>query len=119
MKTYSWIAATALFASALSPNLFAAGVDTSTPSNTEAPVAQPETDAAVSNSGKLVPGQPIRPEADEEASVPKTPMDKAAANSSDVGAAKTNMKSNHAGSGADTGNVPKEPKPKPKPKPKN
>lgn len=114
MKKYSLMAAVAVLTLGTSPNLFAADVDKSTPSNTEAPVAQPETDAAVSNSGKMVPGQPIRPEADEEASVPKTPMDKAAANSSDVGAAKTNMKSNRAGSGADTGNVPKEPKPKPK-----
>ena len=116
MKKYSLMAATAILALVLSPNLLAAAVDNSTPSNTEAPVAQPETDAAVSNSGKLVPGQPIRPEADEEASVPKTPMDKSAANSSDVGASKTNTKANHAGSGADTGNVPKEPKPKPKQK---
>ena len=81
--------------------------DASTPSSTTAPVAQPETDPAMSNSGKLVPGQPIRPEAQDEASVPKTPMDKSAANSADVGSEKTNTKQNHSSSGADTTNVPK------------
>jgi hypothetical protein len=113
MKKYTLVTASALLALNVGAPLHAAAVDKSTPSNAEAPVAQPETDPSLSNSGKLVPGQPIRPEADEEASVPKTPMDKAAANSADVGAKKTDMKANRAGSATDTGNVPKEPKPKP------
>jgi hypothetical protein len=77
-----------------------------------APVVAPETDAAVSNSGKVVPGQPIRPESNEEASVPKTPKDKEAASSADVGSEKTNVKSNRASSGADTTNTRKAPAPK-------
>lgn len=78
-------------------------------SSQQAPVSQPETDPAVSNSGKLVPGQPVRPEAQEEASVPKTRMDKSAASSADVGSEKTNTKANHSSSGADTTNAPKQP----------
>jgi len=83
-------------------------------SEKEAPVAQPETDRTLSNSGEVVPGQPIRPESQEEASVPKTPKDKEAATSADVGAEKTNTKAQRSMSGSDTGNTPKTPKtPKP------
>jgi hypothetical protein len=70
-------------------------------SDATAPVAAPETDPAMSNSGALVPSQPVRPEGSEEASVPKTPMDKAAANTADVGTPKKNDKSMRPGSGGD------------------
>jgi hypothetical protein len=70
-------------------------------SDTTAPVAAPETDPAMSNSGALVPGQPIRPEGTEEAGVPKTGMDKSSANSADVGTDKKNDKSMRPGSGGD------------------
>lgn len=70
-------------------------------SDATAPVTAPETDPAMSNSGALVPNQPIRPEGAEEATVPKTPMDKAAANSADVGTAKKNDKTMRPGSGGD------------------
>jgi len=109
-RTMLWLSAA--LALPLSVSVMAAEPGANTASK-EAPVAQPETDPALANSGKLVPGQSIRPESDEEASVPKTPMDKAAANSADVGAEKTNMKANRSMAGADTGNVPKEPKHKP------
>lgn len=70
-------------------------------SDATAPVAAPETDPAMSNSGALVPSQPIRPESTEEATVPKTPMDKAAANTADVGTQKKNDKTMRPGSGGD------------------
>lgn len=70
-------------------------------SDATAPVAAPETDPAMSNSGALVPSQPIRPEGTEEATVPKTPMDKAAANTADVGTQKKNDKTMRPGSGGD------------------
>lgn len=66
-----------------------------------APVAAPPTDPAMSNSGALVPNQPIRPEGSEESSVPKTPMDKDAANTADVGTPKKNDKTMRPGSGGD------------------
>lgn len=72
-----------------------------TRSDTTAPVAAPETDPAMSNSGALVPGQSIRPEGTEEAGVPKTAMDKSAASTSDVGTNKKNDKSMRSGSGGD------------------
>jgi hypothetical protein len=70
-------------------------------SDAVAPVAAPETDPAMSNSGALVPGQPIRPEGTEEATVPKTGMDKGAANTADVGTQKKNDKTMRPGSGGD------------------
>lgn len=85
----------------------------SSDSSREAPISAPETDAALSNSGEMVPGQPIRPESHEEASVPKTPKDKEAASSADVGNKKSNVKSNRSSSGSDTTNTRNEPAPKP------
>jgi hypothetical protein len=70
-------------------------------SNATAPVAAPETDPAMSNSGALVPSQPVRPEGSEEATVPKTPMDKSSAGTADVGTPKKNDKSMRPGSGGD------------------
>ena len=70
-------------------------------SDATAPVAAPETDPAMSNSGALVPSQPIRPEGSEEATVPKTPMDKSAAGTADVGTPKKNDKTMRPGSGGD------------------
>lgn len=64
-------------------------------------VRQPDTDRAMSSSGAMVPGQPIRPEGPQEATVPKTQMDKTAATSSDVGTDQVNEKSTRAGSGGD------------------
>lgn len=69
-------------------------------SDAVAPVSQPETDPALSNSGALVPGQSIRPEGTDEAGVPKTPMDKDAANSADVGTTKKNEKATRPSSGS-------------------
>jgi hypothetical protein len=80
-------------------------------SGTTAPVAQPPTDPAVSNSGEMVPGQPIRPEGTEEASVPKTPKDKRAANTADVGAAKANTKASRPSAGSGTAPPPPAPPP--------
>ena len=70
-------------------------------SDATAPVAAPPTDPAMSNSGALVPNQPIRPESSVESSVPKTPMDKDAANTADVGTPKKNDKTMRPGSGGD------------------
>ncbi|MGH8516005.1 MAG: hypothetical protein ACREUE_00960 [Panacagrimonas sp.] len=70
-------------------------------SDAAAPVAAPETDPAMANSGALVPGQPVRPEGTEEASVPKTGLDKSSANTADVGTDKKNDKSMRPGSGGD------------------
>lgn len=64
-------------------------------------VKQPDTDRAMSSSGAMVPGQPIRPEGAQEATVPKTRMDKNAANSADVGTNQVNDKSMTPGSGGD------------------
>lgn len=76
-------------------------------SDATAPVAQPETDRSMSNSGALVPSQPVRPEGTEEATVPKTPMDKSAASSADVGTDKTNEKTKRPSSGGDGSTSPK------------
>ena len=78
-------------------------------SSRQAPVSAPETDAALSNSGELVPGQSIRPESRLESSVPKTPKDKEAASSADVGNEKSNVKSNRSSSASDTTNTLKVP----------
>ena len=74
----------------------------------QAPVAQPETDPALSTSGEVVPGQPVRPESTQEAAVPKTPKDKEAASSADVGAGKVNEKAERPGAGSSTVTPPKE-----------
>ena len=95
-----------LFAAAVSCSGIAAAGSTAKatddPNKTTAPVAQPETDPAMSHSGAVVPGQPIRPEGTQEAAVPKTPKDKEAAGSSDIGAGKMNDKAQRPSSGADS-----------------